>query len=308
MGEGLGLSKDKEGGVQDTARGILYLVATPIGNLADFSFRAVETLQKVDLIAAEDTRHSRPLLDRYGIAKPTVALHEYNEAATAPRLIDRLVRGESVALISDAGTPLINDPGFPLVRLARERGIRVTPVPGPCAMVAALSASGLPCDRFAFEGFPPRTGAARRSHLKTLLDDQRTLIFYESSHRVLGFAKDIAAVFPQERPLVIARELTKRYETIVRTSAGEADALIEADPDMSKGEFVILIQGAPTTKARNELTPDQTRILELLLAEVSVKTAAALTAKITGARKDVAYRAALKIAEERSPVFPERFS
>jgi 16S rRNA (cytidine1402-2'-O)-methyltransferase len=274
-------------------------VATPIGNLADFSFRAVETLQKVDLIAAEDTRHSRPLLNRYGIAKPMVALHEHNEDATALRLIDRLLSGESVALISDAGTPLINDPGFPLVRLARERGIQVTPIPGACALIAALSASGLPSDRFAFEGFPPRTAAARRSHLETLQDDPRTLIFYESSHRVLEFAKDIADIFPKQRQVVIARELTKLYETIVQASAGEACALIEADPNMRRGEFVILVQGASATRRHNQLTHEQVRVLKLLLEECSVKTAAALTAKITGVRKEIAYKAALKLEEKR---------
>jgi len=286
----------EEDKVADSERGILYLVATPIGNLGDFSARAVETLRKVDLIAAEDTRHSRALLEHYGIAKPLVALHEHNEEAGTLRLIDRLANGESVALISDAGTPLINDPGFPLVRLARERGIRVTPIPGPCALIAALSASGLPSDRFAFEGFPPRTASARRSHLETLLEDPRTLIFYEASHRVLEFMRDIATIFPAQRRIVIARELTKLYETIVQTSAREAVGLIEADPNMRKGEFVILVQGATAAKPQDQLTHEQSRVLKLLLEECSVKTAAALTAKITGARRDAAYQAALKLS------------
>lgn len=277
--------------------GVLYIVATPIGNLADLTFRAVETLQKVDLIAAEDTRHSRPLLDRYGIDKPLVSLHEHNEDKTAAGLLERLEKGESLALISDAGTPLINDPGFPLVRLARRRGIRVTPIPGPCALIAALSASGLPTDRFAFEGFPPRTGAARRSCLERLVDDPRTLVFYESSHRVLAFVKDIARIFPADRPIVIARELTKLHETLLLAEAGAAPGLVENDPHMQKGEFVILLQGAPAAAPVEALTGEQTRVLKLLLEECSLKSAAALTAKITGARRELAYQAALAIRE-----------
>lgn len=284
--------------VPDNPKGILYLVATPIGNLADFSFRAVAVLQGVDFIACEDTRHSRPLLERYGIAKPLVALHEHNEDAACARLLERLEQGESMALVSDAGTPLINDPGFPLVRQAAERGLAVVPVPGACALVAALSASGLASDRFAFEGFPPRTAAARRHWLEGLLDDARTLIFYESSHRVLDFVRDIARVFPADRRLVIARELTKLHETIARCTVAEASALIAGDAYMEKGEFVVLLQGAPLQRGGQELTAEQTRVLGLLLEECSVKTAAALTAKITGARKALAYQAALRLAEK----------
>ena len=284
--------------MRESEKGILYLVATPIGNLADMSFRAVEILKQVDFIAAEDTRHSRPLLDRYGIAKPLTALHEHNEDQAAGRLVERLARGESAALISDAGTPLINDPGFPLVRLAREKEIRVVPIPGACALIAALSASGLPTDRFAFEGFPPRTSSSRKTLLKGLTDDPRTIIFYESSHRALEFLRDVAAVFPASRPLVIARELTKFYETILNTTAAGAAELVEADPDMQKGEFVILIAGAPAAHgAQDQLTAEQQKVLEILLEECSVKTAANLCAKITGARKELAYQAALAIKE-----------
>jgi 16S rRNA (cytidine1402-2'-O)-methyltransferase len=289
----------KENEASDRSTGILYLVATPIGNLGDFSRRAQEVLQAADFIACEDTRHSRPLLERYGIAKPLIALHEHNEDAAAERLLRRVENGETMALISDAGVPLVSDPGFPLVRLARARGVRVTPIPGPCALITALSASGLPTDRFAFEGFPPRGGSARRALLQSLLDDARTLIFYESSHRVLDFVRDIAAVFPAERPAAIARELTKLHETIVLTTAGAAPALLEADPNMQKGEFVVLLQGAPPEKDREALNAEQTRVLRLLLEECSVKTAAALTAKIAGARKDIAYRTALAWAEKR---------
>ena len=281
-------------GPKSTA-GILYLVATPIGNLSDFSQRAVDTLSRVDFIAAEDTRHSRPLLDRFGISKPLVALHEHNEDSVSSRLVDRLAAGESAALISDAGTPLINDPGFPLVRLARGQGIQVVPIPGPCALIAALSASGLPTDRFAFEGFPPRTGSARRDVLQNLAGDPRTLVFYESSHRALGLLRDIEAVFPPNRKVVIARELTKLHETIVAATAASAPALLEQDPNMQKGEFVILIEGAPQPLQENELTPEQRRVLQLLLQECTVKTAVSLCVNITGARKELAYQTALSL-------------
>lgn len=276
--------------------GILYLVATPIGNLADLSFRALDVLRQADCIAAEDTRHSRPLLEHYGIAKPLLPLHEHNEDRIAPRMVKRLLQGETIALISDAGTPLISDPGFPLVRLARQQGIRVVPIPGTCALIAALSASGLPAGRFSFEGFPPRTGSARKALLQSLASDPRTLIFYESSHRALDFLRDLAAVFPGERPVVIARELTKLYETIVNSTAGEAATCVAASPDMQKGEFVILIAGAdPAQAPKDSLTDEQQRVLGFLLEECSVKTAAALCARLTGARKELAYQAALQL-------------
>jgi 16S rRNA (cytidine1402-2'-O)-methyltransferase len=282
--------------VPDNPKGILYLVATPIGNLADFTFRAVTVLQGVDFISCEDTRHSRPLLDRYAIDKPLTALHEHNEDSASARLLDRVERGESMALISDAGTPLINDPGYPLVRLAVERGVRVVAVPGACAMVAALSSSGLPTGRFAFEGFPPRTSSARRTLLENLADDARTLIFYESSHRVLDFVKDIAHSFPPLRRMVIARELTKLHETIVRCTVAEATAKVESDPFMEKGEFVVLLGGAPP-RLKDELTAEQTRVLTLLLEQCTVKTAVSLAAKITGARKELLYQAALRMVD-----------
>jgi 16S rRNA (cytidine1402-2'-O)-methyltransferase len=283
--------------VRQTESGILYLVATPIGNLRDFTFRAVEVLQHVDLIACEDTRHSRPLLDHYGISTPTSPLHEHNEDVASPRLIERLQQGESIALISDAGTPLISDPGFPLVRAARSAGIRVVPVPGPCALIAALSASGLPADHFAFEGFLPRKSSARKASLESLRDDSRTLIFYESSHRVVECIADIASIFPADRRLVIARELTKLFETIVDTRVGEALSLLEGDPNMRKGEFVLVLEGAPALGRTDGLTADEERVLRILLEDCSVKTAASLTAKITGARRETVYRAALRLAE-----------
>lgn len=279
-------------------RGILYLVATPIGNLADFSFRAVDTLKRVAVIACEDTRHSRPLLDYYGIGGQLVALHEHNETAAAPRLVERLLKGDSVALISDAGTPLINDPGFPLVRLAREAGIRVAPIPGACALIAALSASGLPADRFAFEGFPPRKASARKALFERLRPETRTLIFYESSHRVEDTLRDLAAVWPSERRLVIARELTKLYETLAATTVGDAPALLAREPDMRRGEFVLILEGAPPVPEDEALNPEQERILRLLLAECSVKTAVGLAVGITGVRREMLYRAALDMAKD----------
>jgi 16S rRNA (cytidine1402-2'-O)-methyltransferase len=286
--------------VAEIERGILYLVATPIGNLADLGHRAAEILKKADLIACEDTRHSRPLLDHYGIGRPLTAFHEHNEAAAAGRLVDRLRQGESVALISDAGTPLINDPGFPLVRLAREAGIRVVPVPGPCALVAALCASGLPSDRFAFEGFPPRKSAARRALFETLRDEPRTLIFYESSHRVADTLRDLAAVFPGGRRLVIARELTKLYETIAATTVDHAPGLVERDADMQRGEFVLVVEGAPPAAETEGLVPEQERVLKLLLEECSVKTAVGLAVRITGARRDLLYRTALRLVQGKA--------
>lgn len=276
--------------------GILYLVATPIGNLADMSFRAVEILKGVDVIACEDTRHSRPLLDYYGIARPLMAFHEHNEDEAARRVVGRLAQGESVALISDAGTPLVNDPGFPLVRLALENHIQVVPIPGPSALIAALCASGLASARFAFEGFPPRKPAARRALFNGLLSEPRTLIFYESSHRVQETLDDLAAVFPDSRRLVIARELTKRFETIVNTTVGEAPGLLEREPDMRKGEFVLLLEGAPPPGESEDLEPEQARVLRLLLEECSVKTAVGLAVKITGARREMVYRAALRFS------------
>ena len=281
-----------------TAPGELYLVATPIGNLDDFTFRAVEVLKKVDLIACEDTRHSRPLLDHYGIDKPLLALHEHNEDAHSARLVERLQAGQRVALISDAGTPLINDPGYPLVRAARAAGIRVVPIPGPCALIAALCASGMPSHRFAFEGFPPRKRQARLSSFEQLRHETRTLIFYESSHRIAEMLEDAARQFPAGRRLVVARELTKRYETVVETTMAEVVAMMNGNPEMGLGEFVVLIEGASDTSEQDQLTPDQQRILAILLRDHSVKSAVALTTEISGARKEVVYRAALRLSEQ----------
>jgi 16S rRNA (cytidine1402-2'-O)-methyltransferase len=275
-------------------KGVLYIVATPIGNLGDLSARAVEVLQAVDLVAAEDTRHTRPLLRQYGIETPLLALHEHNELQVLERLIARLQGGEAVALVSDAGTPLISDPGFPLVRECRRLGVPVSPIPGPSALIAALSASGLPTDRFLFEGFPERSQAARRAQFEALRDEPRTLVFYESSHRVLESLKDMAAIFGSERRAVLARELTKLHETIVADPLGELVALVESDPMQQKGEFVLMVAG--TEPRSGEALPPQTeRLLRILLEELPVKQAAALASRISGEKKNRLYQAAVAL-------------
>lgn len=276
--------------------GLLYLVATPIGNLADLGFRALDILKTVDRIACEDTRTSRALLDHYGIEKPLVAFHAHNEDKTSERLIAKILDGEALALVSDAGTPLINDPGYPLVVRARAEGIRVVPIPGPCALVAALSASGLPTSRFAFEGFPPRKSAARKNLFESLVGETRTLVFYESSHRVLETLKDLAEVFPAGRRLVIGRELTKRFETIRATTVDAAEALLIEDPDMQKGEFVLVIEGREEKNHSEDLSDEQRRILRILLGELSVRSAAQMASEITGVRRETLYREALRLS------------
>ncbi len=253
----------------------------------------------MDRIACEDTRTSRQLLDHYGIDKPLVPFHAHNEDKTAERLVERLMGGENLALVSDAGTPLINDPGYPLVVHAREAGIRVVPIPGPCALIAALSASGLPSSRFAFEGFPPRKTGARKALFESLVSETRTLVFYESSHRVLETLKDLATVFPDTRRLVIGRELTKRFETICATTVGLAATLVEADADMQKGEFVVVVEGDDPKDREEGITAEALRILTILLNELSVRSASQMAAEITGERRETLYREALRLTSEK---------
>lgn len=274
----------------------LYIVATPIGNLADFSFRAVEVLKGVDLIAAEDTRHARLLLRHYGIDTRLVSLHEHNETRAAPQLIKQMQEGLSIALISDAGTPLLSDPGMPLVKLAKQAGIVVSPVPGACAVIAALSASGLPVNRFTFEGFAPRTATARRSWFQDKLKDSATWVFYESSHRILVSMIDLATVLPAGHQVCIARELTKLYETIVKTTIEELVSILQADENMCKGEFVVMVEAAKDVES-DEKTEEQLRILRILLQQCSLKTSVALAADITGARKKHLYQMALDLKQ-----------
>ena len=280
-----------------SAEGVLYIVATPIGNLDDLSPRVVETFRKVDLVAAEDTRHSGRLLQHLGIQKAMVAIHDHNERDRTGSVIDRLLAGAQVALISDAGTPLISDPGYVLVREARQRGIRVSPVPGPCALVAALSAAGLPTDRFVFEGFLPTKRAARRGALEALVDETATLVFYESPHRILETAAMLAEVMGPERPVVLARELTKAFETFYSGTAAEVSRLLEQDPYASKGEFVVMVQGAPERPV-DAPSLDVDRFLTLLLAELPVKKVARLGAELTGIPRNELYQRALDLKDE----------
>lgn len=275
--------------------GVLYVVATPIGNLADISARAREVLAAVDVVAAEDTRHSGTLLSHLGIKTPLISLHDHNEAERAPVLVARLQAGESVALISDAGTPLISDPGFDLVRAARAAGISVTPVPGASALVAALSVSGLPTDRFVFEGFLPAKQSARRERLAALDQESRTLVFYESVHRLQESLEDMAAAFGPERRAVLARELTKLHEGVRDASLKELVAWAGSDPAAGKGEVVVMVAGAEAA-ATEALDAEAERVLKLLLAELPVKQAAALAAGITGLNKNPLYQRALELS------------
>lgn len=269
------------------------MVATPIGNRDDITLRAIETLRRVDRIVAEDTRHSRPLLEHLGIRRPLMALHEHNEDAAARRVVSHLRDGESLALISDAGTPLISDPGFPLVRACREAGIGVVPVPGASALLAALSVSGLPTDRFRFEGFLPRKSAARRARLETLHDETATLVFYESSHRVRETLNDLVAVFGAARDAVLARELTKLHETVAARPLGALRDWVAADDDQCRGELVLLLAGSAETGSRCTLETDA--LLQLLLDELPLKQAATLAARITGGKKNSLYQRALQL-------------
>jgi 16S rRNA (cytidine1402-2'-O)-methyltransferase len=276
--------------------GVLYVVATPIGNLQDITRRALETLQSVSLVAAEDTRHSRKLLAHYGIGTPMLALHEHNERTVTAGLLRRLESGADIALVSDAGTPLISDPGFHLVRSVREAGLRVVPVPGPSALTAALSVAGLPTDRFIFEGFLPAKQAARRQRLQELQDATATLVFYESSHRILASLGDMLVLFGAGREATLARELTKTFETIRQASLAELHAWVTADSDQQKGEFVVLVHGAEKP-AVAEIDAATERVLRLLMAELPLRTAAALTAQICGIGKNVVYEHALQLKD-----------
>lgn len=267
--------------------GTLYIVATPIGNLGDMPPRAVEVLQRVSRIAAEDTRHSAGLLRHFAIERPLLSLHEHNERQKTETLLAHLKMGESIALISDAGTPLISDPGYYLVREAHHAGIRVVPIPGPSALIAALSASGLPTDRFCFEGFLPAKSTARRKALEALRDEPRTLAFYESPHRILESLADLVAVLGAERPATLARELTKTFETLRHATLGALHSFVVSDPNQQKGEFVLLVQGAPPSEGEGG---EGRRIAEILVTELPLKQAAALAAAISGEKKNALYK------------------
>ncbi|HEX2083323.1 MAG TPA: 16S rRNA (cytidine(1402)-2'-O)-methyltransferase [Xanthomonadaceae bacterium] len=269
------------------ATGTLFVVATPIGNLADLSPRALDTLKSVDAVCAEDTRHTRQLLAHFGIERPLLALHEHNEGEQAERLVARLQAGESLAIVSDAGTPLVSDPGFRLVRAAREAGVRVSPVPGPSALIAALSVAGLPSDRFVFEGFLPAKASARRERLAQLAAEPRTLILYESAHRIADALADCVAAFGASRRAVLARELTKLFETVLDAPLAQLQAQVEADPNQRRGEFVLLVQGAGDDV---EAKIVQGRRLYAKLSEhLPPSTAAKLAADISGAPRKALY-------------------
>ncbi len=272
----------------------LYIVATPIGNLGDMSARAIETLKHVDCIAAEDTRHSRKLLTQFAINAPILSLHEHNESERSEMLIKRLLQNQTIALISDAGTPLISDPGYHLVQKARQHKIPVIPIPGPCALIAALSASGLNSDRFVFEGFLPEKKMARQKKLKDFQHEMRTLVFYEAPHRILYLIEDMLLIFGAERQVVLARELTKTFETIHQGNLTELKNWLTDDTNQQCGEFVVLVKGNKQASSSNEL--EIQRILGLLLKELPIKQATALASKITHEKKNKLYAQALALA------------
>jgi 16S rRNA (cytidine1402-2'-O)-methyltransferase len=284
--------------VTNLAPGRLYVVATPIGNLGDLSTRARETLASAALIAAEDTRHTGVLLKAFGIATPMISLHDHNEAQRAPELVERLRGGETVALVSDAGTPAISDPGFDLVRACAAAGIEVVAVPGPCALVAALSIAALPTDRFCFEGFLPARGAARRARLREVSGERRTLVFYESPHRIDETLVDCAEHLGSTREAVLAREITKLHESLYRGSLAQLADRAKSDADLSRGEIVLVIAGAtPEVAAQGDDGHGGAldRALKVLLEELPLKQAAHLAARIAAVRDNEAYKRALEL-------------
>ena len=282
---------------ESVAAGTLYVVATPIGNLGDLSPRAREVLARVQLIAAEDTRHTRQLLQAFGIDTALTSLHEHNEMHKSAALIDRLVAGESLALVSDAGTPLISDPGFDLVAAARARGVPVVVVPGPCAAIAALSIAGLPTDRFVFEGFLPAKSAARVTRLRELASEQRTMIFYEAPHRLPEVLRDLAAEFGADRRASVSRELTKRFETTYPGTLAQLREIAAQNADMSRGEIVIIVSGNPAPPSSAQvLNADQ--LLRALLEELSPSQAAKIAAKLTGEKRSDLYARATQFGQK----------
>lgn len=273
----------------------LYIVATPIGNLDDITLRAIDTLKRVDLIAAEDTRHSGLLLQHLGIKARLYSLHDHNEQEKAHVLIEKLQAGISIALISDAGTPLINDPGYHLVKACRENGIKVVPIPGACAAIAALSVAGLPSDKFIYEGFLPAKSKARQDSLASLITEPRTMIFYESTHRLLETLKDMQTIFGANKQIVLAKELTKTWETIVSLPVNELIDWLNQDASRQKGEFVLIVAGY--TESNKDIDPKAINTLKLLQKELPLKKAAAITAEIYGLKKNQLYQIGLNLEE-----------
>jgi 16S rRNA (cytidine1402-2'-O)-methyltransferase len=282
--------------VSENQTASLYIVATPIGNLSDMSARAIEVLKDVAVIAAEDTRHSGHLLQYFSINTPMISVHEHNEQQRCETILARLQQGESVALISDAGTPLISDPGYRLVSYMREHNMNVVPVPGSCALIAALSASGLPSDRFAFEGFLPPKQGARKQVLENLANESRTLIFYESPRRLQSSLTDMLEIFGEQRQVCLAREITKLHETITTQALAELLAWVSSDHYQQKGECVVLVEGIKQHIDSDDV--EVNRILALLLKELPVKKAAAMAASLLDVSKNKAYDMALKLQQK----------
>jgi len=275
----------------------LYVVATPIGNLQDITLRALEVLKTVDVIAAEDTRHTSHLLSHFAIQKKLIAVHEHNEQKSAQILLERLRAGESIALVTDAGTPGISDPGAIVVDVLREAGVKVVPVPGASAVIAALSASGITANGYVFYGFLPASGSQRRKTLEALKGYSSTLVFYEAPHRIIECVEDLAKVLGGERRITIARELTKTFETFHRCVLQDAKGWLESDPNQQRGEFVLLVEAAAVVEEA-DISEDAERILRLLLADLPLKQAVKLATEITGVKKNILYEFALKLKDE----------
>ena len=279
-------------------QGTLYVIATPIGNLGDMTLRAIETLKIVDAIAAEDTRHTSGLLSHFGISKKLIAVHEHNEQQSAEKLLAQLKKGDNIALVTDAGTPAVSDPGAIVVKIVREAGIKVVPIPGASAVVAALSASGITQIGFYFHGFLPASGAARRKILEQLKSQAVTLVLYEAPHRIVECVEDLAKVLGESRKITFCRELTKTFETIYTCSLSEASTWLQADPNQQRGEFVLLIEAAPIVEVE-EISTEAQRVLKCLLAELPLKQAVALATEITNLKKNDLYEFALALKQAK---------
>jgi 16S rRNA (cytidine1402-2'-O)-methyltransferase len=279
-------------------QGILYVVATPIGNLGDITLRALEIFKSVDAIAAEDTRHTSGLLSHFGISKKLIAVHEHNEQQSAEKLLAQLKNGESIALVTDAGTPGISDPGAIVVKIVREAGVKVVPIPGASAVVAALSASGITQNGFYFHGFLPASGAARRKVLESLKSQTVTLVLYEAPHRIVECVEDLVKILGGERQITFCRELTKTFETIYTCSADRASAWLQGDANQQRGEFVLLIETAPIVETQ-EISGEAQRVLKCLLAELPLKQAVTLATEITQLKKNDLYEFALNLKKDK---------
>ena len=284
--------------LKTNGQGTLYVVATPIGNLGDITLRAIETLKSADAIAAEDTRHTSGLLSHFGISKKLIAVHEHNEQQSAEKLLVQLKSGDNIALVTDAGTPGISDPGAIVVKVVREAGIKVVPIPGVSAVVAALSASGITQNGFYFHGFLPASGAARRKILEQLKLQTVTLVLYEAPHRIVECVEDLAKVLGENRKITFCRELTKTFETIYTCLLNEASAWLQADSNQQRGEFVLLIEAAPIVEVE-EISAEAQRVLKCLLAELPLKQAVALATEITNLKKNDLYEFALALKQAK---------